>query len=825
MKRYNPKTIESKWQKIWAETKLYEATEDSNKEAIYATPMLPYPSGAGLHVGHCFNYSIADTVARFHRQRGYNVMSNMGWDAFGLPTENYAIKTGISPQQATRENVDHFKTQLTRLGMSYAWDRELNTTNPDYYRWTQWIFTQLYKKDLAYQGTSQQWWCTECKTVLANEQVVDGKCWRHDKPEDPMVERRETKQWFFKITEYADELLEGIDDLAWPESIKTMQANWIGKSVGAEIDFQIVDHTAKLTVFTTRPDTLFGATYMVLAPEHPLVETITTSKLKPEVEKYVKETKAKTELQRQKDEKHKTGVFTGAYALNPANNEKIPIWIADYVLMGYGTGAIMAVPAHDERDHEFAEKFHLRVVDTYKKSNPDESKFGGEGEVINSGAFDGERTEAAREKIVAWLAGEGKAKEKVNYRMRDWLISRQRYWGAPIPIIHCKDCGAVPVPDDQLPVELPEVEKYEPTGENQSVLAGVEEWVNVDCPSCGNPGKRETDTMDGYACSSWYMYRYTDARNDKEAFAKQAADYWFPVDFYFGGDHAVSHLLYFRFWHKFFADLGLVDKNMREPVKRLVYNGYINAEDGRKMSKSLGNVVDPLEIIDSGYGADALRTYMLFIGPYDQDAAWNSNGVPGTYRYLNRVWDFVQEFLAAKPDQEHVGKHTELEAAVMASVHRAIKKVTEDLHDLHFNTAIAAQMKLNNELRELVRELPFGYAPQTWMFAVDASLALLAPFAPHMTEELWNEYHQDGSSIHVDNWPEWDEELVKEDLVTVVVQINGKVRANITMPAESTNEELELAAKQDKKIAELLESGEVKKVVVVPGKLVNFVVV
>ncbi|HIA91890.1 TPA: leucine--tRNA ligase [Candidatus Saccharibacteria bacterium] len=838
MQRYNPKTIEPKWQKTWADTRLYEVTEDSDKPKIYATPMLPYPSGAGLHVGHCFNYSIADAVARFHRQRGFNVMTNMGWDAFGLPTENYAIKTGISPQQATKDNVARFKEQLSRLGMSYDWSRELNTTEPEYYKWTQWIFAELFKEGLAYQGESQQWWCTKCKTVLANEQVENNKCWRHDKPEDPEVERRTTKQWFFKITDYADELLEHIDELDWPDGIKESQRNWIGRSVGAEIDFAVAksenreksaasnelhDTNCQIRVFTTRPDTLYGATYLVLAPEHELVSKITTNEQKQEVEKYVHEAKSKTDLQRKKDEKQKTGVFTGAYAINPINNEKIPIWIADYVLMGYGTGAIMAVPAHDERDHEFADKFKLKIVETYKKADPEESKFGGEGVVINSGEFDGLRTEDAREKIVAKLADDKKAQEKVNYRMRDWLISRQRYWGAPIPIIHCDACGPVAVPEQDLPVVLPEVESYQPTDDGQTALASVEDWVNVECPTCNKPAKRETDTMDGYACSSWYMYRYTDSKNTTAAFSKEAADYWFPVDFYFGGDHAVSHLLYFRFWNKFFADKGYIDSQTREPVKKLVYNGYINAADGRKMSKSLGNVVDPLEVIDSGYGADALRTYMLFIGPYDQDAVWNPNGVPGTYRFLNRVWDFVQEFMEARPADP--GKDvSDLETAVASSTHRAIKKVTEDLKNLSFNTAIAAQMKLSNELRELQKELPFGHAPRTWMHAIESTLRLLAPFAPHMTEELWQSFGHNTESIHIGGWPEWDDELVKEELITVVVQINGKVRANITMSAEATEEEMVQAAKEDTKIAEYLESGELKKTITVPGRLVNFVV-
>lgn len=946
MKRYNPSEIEPKWQKNWAKSKLYEVTEDNAREKKYVAGMFPYPSGAGLHVGHVRNYSIVDVIARYQRQRGYNVLSPMGWDTFGLPAENYAIKTGTPPAVSTAENIKNFKNQFLRLGMSIDWSRELNTTDPEYYRWTQWIFTKLFERGLAYQAEREQWWCPVDKTVLANEQVESGKCWRCGNE----VEKKLMKQWFFKITKYADELLEETDALDWPEGIKAMQKNWIGKSVGAEVEFA-VEGAEPLRVFTTRPDTLYGATFMVLAPEHERVNELTTTEHEQAVEVYVRETNKKSDIERQDTKREKTGVFTGSYALNPATGEKVPVWIADYVLTGYGTGAVMAVPAHDQRDYEFAVKFDLPVVDViepetgtpqddpvFRRSivavvrNPEnntllsinwgklggnlfvgggrdenedvvataereiaeetgytnlklvsqtgkiyhnyfahsknearrieahgllfdlvddaqaeqaleadeqgkftvewltpgkventvndelhatvyqlllkDERYHGEGVMVNSGSYDGMRSEEAREKIVVDLAERSKGHEKTNYRMRDWLISRQRYWGAPIPIVHCERDGAVAVPEDQLPVILPPVENYEPDGTGKTALGRVEEWVNTTCPTCGGPALRETDTMDGYACSSWYFLRYTDPRNNTAPWEKQKADYWMPIDYYCGGDHAVSHLLYSRFWTKAFADMGLVAG--REPVKKLVYNGYINAPDGFKMSKSKGNVVDPLELIDAGYGADALRTYELFIAPYDLDAAWDPNGIAGTYRFLNRVWNLVQEYLESDTSS----------VAPQAAIHKTIKRVTDDLERLSFNTALAAQMELVNVL---YKAKTAGMRDESWLFALTSLLKLLAPFAPHATEELWSQLDQ-GGSVHTSQWPTWDDTLLVEDVITLAVQINGKVRAEITLASDTPKEAIEATAVAHERVQEFLGGNEPKRVIVVPGRLVNIVI-
>ena len=820
MKRYDPKTLEPKWQKVWADTKLYEVEEDDSKTKIYATPMLPYPSGAGLHVGHVRNYSIADAVARFYRQKGYNVMSNIAWDAFGLPAENYAIKTGTPPWESTAANIENFRTQLQRLGMSYAWEREFNTSDPSYYKWTQWIFNQLFRDGLAYQGVSMQWWCPECKTVLANEQVENGCCWRHP---ETKVEKRETKQWFFKITEYADPLLDNLDNLDWPERITSQQKNWIGRSQGAEISFKIEGSEETLSVFTTRHDTQFGVTFMVLSPEHPLVEKITTDKYHDSVQSYVSEAALKSNLERLQDEKEKSGVNTGAFAINPVNDERIPIWVADYVLMDYGTGAVMGVPGHDMRDKEFIEKHGLEMRKVYE--TPDgEDDYHTEGIVINSGKYDGLTTQEAREKILADLVKSGDAVEKTHYRIRDWLISRQRYWGAPIPIIHCDKCGTVAVPDADLPVELPKVENFAPTGDTVSVLAAVEDWVSVKCPKCGGQAQRETDTMDGYACSSWYMHRYADAKNDDKPFDPNKLNYWFPVDFYFGGDHAVSHLLYFRFWNHFFVDKGWVDKEYVEPVKRLVFNGYINAADGRKMSKSFNNVVDPLEVIDSGYGADALRMFELFIGPYDQDVDWNTNGVPGTFRFLQRVWTLVQEFLEENPKSHKTkSRDGDLQAALRSSTHKTIRKVTADLEALKFNTAIAACMELTNSMIKLREELPFAAAPDAWRESLSQLVQILAPFAPHIAEELWEELGF-SKSVHVSGWPVWDDDLIREEIITIVVQVNGKVRANLDATKDENMADIVDRAKATESVSRHLADKEIIKTIEVPHRLVNFVV-
>ena len=635
MSHYDPLKIEEKWQKCWEDEQAFVAKDDDPRPKKYLAEMFPYPSGAGLHVGHVRNFSIVDCLARFYAQNDMNVLRPFGYDTFGLPAENYAIKTGISPQEVTKTNIDNFRKQAKRLGYAVDWSREINTSDPEYYKWTQWCFLQLYKKGLAYQAESYQWWCPVDQTVLANEQVENGHCWRcgHE------VEKKKMKQWFFKITAYADELLEEIDSLDWPEKIKTMQKNWIGRSEGAELDFCIKNSDAKIRVFTTRPDTLFGATFLVLAPEHPLIKDLATADTKDALEKYCADSIKKSEIERQEN-KEKTGIFTGSYAINPASGAEIPIWVADYVLSGYGTGAIMAVPAHDERDNEFAEKFDLPIIKVIEKplgSKDDDKCYHGEGELVNSGAFNGQQSSDAREQIIAWLEQQGIGEKKVTYRMRDWLISRQRYWGAPIPIAYDKAGNAHPIPEDQLPVMLPKIDDYKPDSSGRSALAKSEEFMKVVID--GEEMTRETDTLDGYACSSWYLWRYTDPHNKKQAWDPAKVNHWAPVDIYCGGDHAVAHLLYVRFWCKFFADEGYL--NFREPIKKLLYNGYINAPDGKKMSKSKGNVIDPLDVINQGYGADTLRTYELFIGPYDLDAAWSTEAIGGVYRFLNRCWTLV----------------------------------------------------------------------------------------------------------------------------------------------------------------------------------------
>lgn len=809
MKKYDPKTLEPKWQKVWAETQTYEASEEPGREKAYVIDMFPYPSGAGLHVGHVRNFSISDTYALYQRQRGKNVLRTVGFDAFGLPTENYAIKTGISPQKATADNIKIFKNQLERLGMSYDWSRQVVTSDSAYYKWTQWIFLKLFEDGLAYQKENLQWWCEHDQTVLADEQVVNGRCWRCENP----VVKKSLKQWFFKITDYAERLLDGLDNLDWPEKIKLMQRNWIGRSVGAEVEFKLrgigrqAEDKHAVTAFTTRIDTLGGATFLVVSPELANSWVEAGWQASDDVKKYILEALKRSEIDRQDTAKEKTGVNAGLTAVNPLTKKEIPVWVADYVLGGYGTGAIMAVPAHDERDYEFAKKFELPIKEAVKGG---EVPYPGEGQLVNSGEFDGISSFEAREKMTAKFGT-----EKVNYKMRDWLISRQRYWGAPIPVIHCGQCGAVPVPEDQLPVELPELESYEPAGDGRSALAAASDWLNVDCPKCGGRAERETDTMDGYACSSWYFLRYTDPHNDKAAFSKDKADYWLPVDVYVGGDHAVAHLLYARFWTMFLHDHGFVEA--AEPFKGLRYNGYILAPDGRKMSKSYGNVVDPNDLINAGYGADALRMYELFIGPYEQTVAWNPNGIDGTKRFLNRVWALVQEHSEAKDSD---GNST-LETALSAATHKTIKKVTADLEKFGFNTAIAAQMELVNEMYKLKTKLPLGNL--AWRDNLKLLVQILAPFAPHITEELWRDLGGTGS-VHGSSWPAWDENLVKDDLVTVVLQVNGKVRAQIEVETGADEKAVMALANEDGNLRRHLDGKHIVKTIFVPDKLVNFVI-
>lgn len=833
MRRYNPTEIEQTWQNKWEADGTYAVDfNDMTRPKYYSLSMLPGITGAGIHIGHGRTFQFADIKARFKRQQGYNVYHPIGWDSFGLPVENYAIKVGKTPRMAHDEAKVHFKEQLKRLGFSYDWTKEISTADPEYYKWTQWIFTQLYKHDLAYQKEQPQWWCETDNTVLANEQVEGGKCWRCGNP----VTKRNLKQWFFRITAYADEILEATDALDWTEMVKTMQKNWIGRSAGAEVEFAVSGQDSKITVFTTRPDTLFGATYIALAPEHPLISQLVNSDTREKVEAYIQISQQKSDVERQEN-KEKTGVFTGSYVINPVNGQKLPIWVADYVLGGYGTGAVMAVPAHDERDFAFAEKFDLPIIQVIDKPehSADTGCYSGEGELINSGQFNGTRSEDAREQIVAWLEQQNFGRSKTTYKMRDWLISRQRYWGAPIPIVHVDGRAPIAVADECLPVILPEVENFKPTGGNTSVLAQVDDWVRVwvdvetgktvpiteNKPDGDNwvEGRRETDTLDGYACSSWYFLRYLDPHNDNEAWNPERINHWMPVDYYNGADHAVAHLLYSRFWMRFFYKLGLVPTP--EPFKRMMYNAYIMAPDGQKMSKSKGNVIDPMEIMDSGYGADALRVYEMFIAPYDMDAPWDPRGVPGTYRFLNRAWNLVQEFVDKNPnDSLDVNEKTAQE--LLRLTHLTIKKVTRDIEDEKFNTAVASMMEMVNGLYKIKESHGIDMSDE-WRFALESLIQILAPFAPHITEELWHEMgHND--TVHVGHWPKWDEKYLKSDTMTIIVQVNGKLRAKLELSSDMDKQGVEAAALADENVQKFTNNKPPKKMVYVPGKLVNIVV-
>ena len=793
MNRYDPLKIEQKWQKIWEETEAFKADDKSDKPKVYVAEMFPYPSGAGLHVGHVRNFTIVDVMARFYQQQEMNVLRPFGYDTFGLPAENYAIKTGISPQSATETNINNFRKQAKRLGYAIDWSREINTSDPDYYRWTQWCFLKLFEKGLAYQKESYQWWCPVDQTVLANEQVENGHCWRCGTE----VEKKKMKQWFFKITAYADELLADIDSLDWPEKIKTAQRNWIGRSEGAEVEFKTADGK-KITVFTTRPDTLFGATFLVLAPEYPLVPELATEKTREAVETYVKDSLRKSEIERQEN-KEKTGVFTGSYAVNPATGEEIPIWVADYVLSGYGTGAVMGVPAGDERDFEFAKKFDLPIVKVIEKpDNSDDSDicYAGEGVMVNSGPFSGRESSEVREEIFDWIEKQGIGRRKVTYKMRDWLISRQRYWGCPIPIAYDKDGNPHAIPEDTLPVVHPEVKDYAPDSTGRSALAKATDWLKVTIE--GEEMTRETDTLDGYACSSWYLWRYVSPHDKNHAWDPELIKKWAPTDVYVGGDHAVAHLLYVRFWCKFFADLGFLP--FREPIKTLLYNGYINAPDGKKMSKSKGNVIDPLDVIESGYGADTLRTYEMFIGPYNEDAAWSTKGVGGVYRFLNRCWTLCFNNPVSKDADD---------SARVTVRNKVIKKVTTDLHRHSFNTAVAALMEYVNELYKS------GSSDEDLIVLAK----LLKPFAPHLASEMLEKLDAD------DVWPTWDESKLATDSVEIVIQVNGKLRAKVSVPVEDLeNEEKVVAlALEDSNVKKFV-NGAPKKTIFVPrAKLLNLV--
>ena len=810
MKRYNPTEIEPKWQQAWDEQQIYRADLSSDKQKYIAMSMFNYPSGAGIHIGHAMNYTISDVMARFKRQQGYESYHPVGWDAFGLPAENFAIKSGISPQESMAKIIPSYHTQYKAMGWSNDWSKEISTHLPVYYKWTQWIFSEMYRAGLAYQDSRMQWWCTKCQTVLANEQVIDGKCWRHDSVDDPEVAKKEVKQWFFKVTEYADEMLEATDALDWSEVVKAAQKNWIGKSVGAEVEFALDGRDDAVTVFTTRPDTLFGATFLVIAPEHELVEQLVNDGTRDAVMAYVKDSLKKSELERQ-ETKEKTGIATGSYAINPATGAKIPVWVADYVLSGYGTGAIMAVPAHDERDFEFAEKFNLPIIEVVAKPEGETDQcYHGEGPLMNSGIYDGMASSDAREEIVAWLEQEQRGAAKTTYKVRDWSVSRQRYWGAPIPIIHCEKDGTVLVPDEQLPVELPLLDDFAPSGDGRSALARATEWMNTTCPTCGGPATRETDTLDTYICSSWYYLRYLDGANESRIFDSAIANKWMPVDFYNGGDHATAHMMYARFITRFFWHQRLVEAP--EPFKKFLFNGKVTASDGTMFSKSKGNGVDPLEIINSGYGADSLRTYLMFAAPLDVWARWDPQGVPGTYRFLNRIWNLVQEFLEAGHDDEQ-------NVEVLRTIHPAIRKVTADLEDQKYNTAIAAMMECTNGLYALKAK---GFAGgNSWQFALDSLVALVAPFAPHMADELWHDLGHE-TSAQKDSWPQWDKQYLTGDTMTIIVQVNGKLRAKLDVAKNAAEDEIKKLALADENVKKFVVS-EPKKVIYITGKLVSIV--
>ena len=810
---YQPNKIEPKWQKIWAKNnyKIWHSSDNPKKKHIYILDMFPYPSGEGLHVGHIEGYTASDILSRYYRMKGYDVLHPMGWDAFGLPAENYAIKTKKNPKEVVVKNVKHFRQQLQAMGFSYDWQREVNTTDPNYYKWTQWIFLQLYKHGLAYEDEISVNWCPSCKTVLADEEVVGGKCDRCN----TLVERKKLKQWVLKITAYADKLLKDLNLLDWPERVKTMQKNWIGRSEGVDIEFKVVGHEEYVKVFTTRADTIFGTTYLVLAPEHPLIKKITSESQLSEVNNYIEKTSQRSDFERQADIKEKTGVFTGAYAINPANRERVPIWISDYVLISYGTGAIMAVPAHDERDLQFAEEFRLPVKEVISS----------DGILMNSGPFDGTPSKTAQEKIALYIGG----KKNVRYKLRDWVFSRQRYWGEPIPIIKCSKCGNIPLKESQLPLKLPEVKKYEPSGKNESPLADISSWVNVKCPKCKGPARREVNTMPQWAGSSWYFLRYLDPKNKKKLVDIKKEKNWMPVDVYIGGiEHAVLHLFYARFWHKFLYDIGVVSTS--EPFSCLINQGIILGEDGEKMSKSRGNVISPDSIIKK-YGTDSLRMYEMFMGPLSFSKPWGSQGVVGIYRFLNRVWYLVTEKnpivikkAKKKKTEEKLILIPEAKRKMKENLknlektrHKTIKKVTEDLEKLHFNTAISSLMEYVNELYEVPLE-------KIDKKHLESLVLLLSPLAPHMSEELWSVYLKHRKSVGKEKWPSYKAQLIEEKNFILIAQVNSKIRAKLKVKKGMDKIQAEKLAKSSPLIKKYLGKKKIKKVIFVEDKLINFVV-
>lgn len=802
---YDHKTIEKKWQKFWKKNETFKADLNKDQKKYYALDMFPYPSGQGLHVGHPEGYTATDVMSRMKRMQGFNVLHPMGWDAFGLPAEQYALKTGHNPKDFTNKNIDHFRDQIQSLGFSYDWDREVNTTDPKFYKWTQWIFEQLYKKGLAYESEIMVNWAPDFMggTVVANEEVEDGKTKRGGYP----VYRKPMRQWVLKITAYADRLIDDLDLVDWPESVKEMQRNWIGRSEGASVFFPVVgDEDTKIEVFTTRADTLFGASYVVLAPEQELVDQLTTPEHKAEVEKYKEEASRRSDLERTDLNKDKTGVFTGSYVINPVNGEKLPIWISDYVLASYGTGAVMAVPSGDQRDYDFATKFDLPIKPVIEGADVSEGAFDGDGKHINSGFLDGLNIADAKQKMIDWLEEHDAGHKKVNYRLRDWIFSRQRYWGEPIPVIHWDDGTTSLVPEDELPLELPKTDNIEPSGTGESPLANVEDWVNV-YDENGRHGLRETNTMPQWAGSSWYWLRYTDPHNDKEFASKEALDYWSPVDLYVGGaEHAVLHLLYARFWHKVLYDLGLVPT--KEPFMKLVNQGMILGSNHEKMSKSKGNVVNPDDIVDQ-YGADTLRLYEMFMGPLEESVPWDEKGLHGANKWVQRVWRLLMD------DNNHLRDRVSTinDGKLTKVYNQTVKKVTEDYERMHFNTAISQLMVFVNEAYK-VDDLPVEY--------MRGFVKMIAPIMPHMAEELWSQFGE-SETITYQPWPTYDPKALVEDEVEMIVQVNGKVRAKIKMAKDTDRDEAQQLALANEHVKKFTDGKDIKKVIVVPNKIVNIV--
>lgn len=818
--KYNFSEIEKKWQTKWAEGDVFKVTEDPDKEKYYVLEMFPYPSGK-LHMGHVRNYSIGDVLARFKKMKGFNVLHPMGWDSFGLPAENAAIKHGVEPSKWTWENIGEMREQLKELGLSYDWDREVATCHPDYYKWMQWIFIQFYKKGLAYKKENPVNWCPSCQTVLANEQVVDGKCERCK----TLVGKKDLSQWYFKITDYAERLLDNLEELpGWPNKVKLMQKNWIGKSIGAEVTFEIDGFDKGLDVFTTRPDTLYGVTYMVMAPEHPyLKELVAGSEYEEPVNAYVDKVQHMSDIERTSTTNEKTGQFTGRYAINPLTGKKVPIFISDYVLMDYGTGAIMAVPAHDQRDFDFAKKFDLEIIPVVDSDDPEvdvydlKAAFAAEGTMINSEMFNGMNNKEAIEKIIDYLEEKKIGKKSINYKLRDWLISRQRYWGTPIPMIHCDDCGWVPEKEENLPVLLPADVQF--TGKGESPLATSKTFVNTTCPVCGKPARRELDTMDTFLDSSWYFLRYCDPKNTEAPFSKEKVDYWMNVDQYIGGvEHAILHLMYARFFQMALYDLGLV--STEEPFKNLLTQGMV-IKDGAKMSKSLGNVVSPAEIIDK-YGADTARLFILFAAPPERELDWSDKGVEGSFRFINRVYRMVYDFsqnYSEVPESYEISGDADKSMAYWLNY--AIKKVSDDIGErFNFNTAISTIMELVNEM---YRYKEGTVNPGLFGAAIKDLIIMLAPFVPHVTEEMWEHLGYEGS-VHDQSWPEYDEKALVKDTVEIVVQVNGKIKEKLDIAGGLSREEMEKTAMENEKVKGLIEGKNVVKVIAVPGKLINIVV-